>query len=98
LYKNVPLAVSGNKPFGGKAKSDFPGVHFHKASGKWCSMVVLAERNANGRHKRKHVGLADTPAEAAALRTAFVAANGVAAPTEVRSGKSKVATVTAEAQ
>ena len=87
LSKNISIAVSGNKPFGGSAsKSAFPGTHFHKLSGKWCSMVTLADRNANGKHKRKQVpGLYATAAEAHAARVAFIAANGVAAPTEVRS-------------
>jgi hypothetical protein len=73
LSKNTSLAVSSNKPFGGpQSKSGFPGVSFHKASGKWIALVSLATG------KRKHVGLGATPAEAAALRAAFIAEHGIA--------------------
>jgi hypothetical protein len=84
-YSNLKpslLAVSANKRRGGrKSTSGFSGVYFHKTSGKWSAMVNLA----NG--TRKHVGLAETPAEAAALRDAFIQTHGVATP------KSKAATV-----
>lgn len=77
-YSNLKislLAVSSNERRGGrKSKVGFSGVYFHKASGKWSAMVNLA----NG--TRKHVGLGKTPAEAAALRAAFIATHGTAAP------------------
>lgn len=80
-YSNLKislLAVSSNKRRGGrKSKVGFSGVYFHKASGKWSAMVNLA----NG--TRKHVGLGETPADAAALRAAFIAEHGVADPRDV---------------
>jgi hypothetical protein len=83
LSKNISLAVSSNKPFGGpKSTSGFPGVSLHKASGKWTAPVRLA----NG--KRKHIGLYPTAQEASDARVAFIATHGTADP------QSKAAPVT----
>jgi len=72
------LAVSSNKSNGGpKSKSGIPGVSFHKASGKWIALVMLASG------KRKYVGVYPTVQEAADARAAFVARHGVADPRTV---------------
>jgi hypothetical protein len=85
------LAVTANKFRGSRPNtSGYIGVTWHAASKKWTATVTLANPR-----KRKHVpGLYATAAEAHAARVAFIAANGVAAPTKVRSGKSEGATVT----
>lgn len=89
MSQSTAFAVSGNTRCGGpKSQTAFPGIHFHKASGKWAAMVSLVGG------KRKHVGLGATPQEAAALREAFIAAHGVSAPNATRGRKPKAATVT----
>jgi len=83
LSKIVSLTISANKRFGGlKSKSGFPGVSFHKASGKWTAPVMLS----NG--KRKHIGLYPTAQEASDARVTFIAMHGTADP------QPKAATVT----
>lgn len=73
ILKPSLLAVSANKRRGGrKSTSGFSGVYFHKASGKWSAMVNLATG------ERKHVGLGETPSEAAKLRAKFIEKHGVA--------------------
>jgi hypothetical protein len=59
------LAVSSNKAVGARPNtSGFPGVAFHKSSGRWTAYVTLS----NG--KRKHVAIKPTlEAEAAAVAT-----------------------------
>jgi hypothetical protein len=74
-FKHSPLAVSSNKAKGGSpSKTGIPGVTFDKRNGRWQTSVMLA----NG--KRKFVGRGDTPEAALALRVAFIARHGTAAP------------------
>ncbi|QIE23540.1 hypothetical protein SBC1_14270 [Caballeronia sp. SBC1] len=72
------LAVTLNKGHGARpSTSGFVGVSFDKRTGRWQASVTLTDRS------RKFVGRARTPAEAAALRDAFVAEHRVVDPRTV---------------
>ena len=78
---SVAVSISATR-FGGRQNaSGHVGVYFHRRTGRWAAMVNLVSR------ERKHVGLADTPAEAAALRDDYIAKHGTVDP------RAKVSTV-----